>query len=138
MSVSVILDHQWSGQVCGLCGNYDRVSENDFIGREGVILETANQFGKCYIWKFHYFIAVFDFWSQVLSQKSIHLSLIWPVLAGNSWQVGSSERCGGVTEILPHPCEGVPERRSWAEFSCDILKKAPFDACHSVVSQTVI
>lgn len=45
MSVSVILDHQWAGKVCGLCGNFDRITGNEFMGREGVILETANQFG---------------------------------------------------------------------------------------------
>jgi hypothetical protein len=47
--VTVELDKRYQGKVCGLCGNYNAKSNDDFITRSKATASTAFEFGKS--WK---------------------------------------------------------------------------------------
>ncbi len=44
MRVSVVLDPRYMGRVCGLCGNYDKIGDNDFRAATGELETTALAF----------------------------------------------------------------------------------------------
>ena len=50
-SIYVTLDPIWMGRVCGLCGNFDRQTDNDLLSRSGVVEENPIVFGKNCLFK---------------------------------------------------------------------------------------
>ena len=46
MRAYVILQPQYMGRVCGLCGNFDKVGDNDFRASTGELETTALAFAN--------------------------------------------------------------------------------------------
>ena len=60
MRAYVILQPQYMGRVCGLCGNFDKVGDNDFRASTGELETTALAFANSW-----YVLLMFSFiWKQ--------------------------------------------------------------------------
>ena len=47
--VAITLDGKWKDKVCGLCGDFDMDHENDFMNRDGKLVNSPIAFGKSWI-----------------------------------------------------------------------------------------
>uniref|UniRef100_A0A8C5H0H0 Mucin-2-like n=1 Tax=Gouania willdenowi TaxID=441366 RepID=A0A8C5H0H0_GOUWI len=48
-TVRIVLEPQHSGEVCGLCGNFDGDAQNDFMTQNNIVVNNALEFGNS--WK---------------------------------------------------------------------------------------
>lgn len=44
--VSVTLDSSWYGEVCGMCANYDGLTDNELKNRNNLSVDNINTFGR--------------------------------------------------------------------------------------------
>lgn len=58
MRAYVILQPQYMGRVCGLCGNFDKVGDNDFRASTGELETTALAFANSWyvLLKFSFYL----------------------------------------------------------------------------------
>ena len=47
--VDVGVSSDWQGKLCGLCGNYNNDRDDDFILRNGLLTNSANEFGSSWL-----------------------------------------------------------------------------------------
>uniref|UniRef100_A0A3Q4FZJ8 VWFD domain-containing protein n=3 Tax=Neolamprologus brichardi TaxID=32507 RepID=A0A3Q4FZJ8_NEOBR len=88
-SLFITISPQFQGQVCGLCGNYDGNSKNDFTTRSQEIVADVLQFGNS--WK--------------VSSSCPSAELISDPCASNSYRAAwSQKQCSIITSVTFQSC----------------------------------